>query len=256
MTGATGGKTDPEAGGIGIPGFFAGLPRQFPGSEADTLAALGQLPSLPPSACVAEFACGTGAATLALAARLEAPVLALDPSADFLARLRERAAARGLGDRIEPVVGDLANPPVPDSFLDLLWCEGAAYILGFDAALVRWRACLRPTGFAVVSECSWLVPNPGLQARTFWYAAYPAMRTVLENIERAEGAGYELLATHILPPDRWAAWADSLEGRLDALAARGETLDPAFVRALAREIALYRNTGEEFSAVYYVLARK
>lgn len=236
--------------------FFARLPRQSPGSAEDTLAALGHLPGLPPGARVADFGCGTGAATLTLAERLGGPVLALDSAPGLLARLRQQAAARGLLARIEAVVADMANPPVREASLDLLWSEGAAYLVGFDAALARWRPLLRPTGFAVVSECSWLVPNPGLRSRTFWYAAYPAMRTVLENIERAEGAGYELLATHILPPDRWTEYAASLEQGLADAAARGEAMDPEFARSLAREIALFRDTEEEFSYVFYILARR
>jgi len=236
--------------------FFAQLPRQSPGSAEQTAAALSLLPELSPGARVADLACGTGAATLVLAERLSAQILALDQAPEFLERLEAEAAARGLSDRVETVVGDMANPPVADSSLDLLWCEGAAYILGFDAALARWRSLLKPTGFAVVSECSWLVPTPGLKARSFWYSAYPAMRTVLENIERAEGAGYELLFTHTLPPECWAAYAESMERALAELDAKGEVLEPEFTRALRKEIDLFRNTGEEFSYVYYVLANR
>lgn len=237
--------------------FFAGLPRQSPGSEEQTAAALSLLPELPQNARVADLACGTGAATLVLAERLRAHILALDQAPEFLEKLKEAAAARGLANRIETVVADMASPPVPESSLDLLWCEGAAYILGFDAALARWRDLLKPTGFAVVSECSWLVPNPGIKARTFWYSAYPDMRTVVENIGRAEGVGgYELLFTHIMPPECWAAYAEHLDRALAELTARGEALDPEFTRALRREIELFLNTGEEFSYVYYVLARR
>lgn len=237
--------------------FFAQLPRQSPGSAEQTAAALSHLPDLPSGARVADLACGTGAASLVLAERLNATVLALDQAPEFLERLTADAAARGLSDRVEAVVGDMADPPIAPGSLDLLWCEGAAYILGFDAALARWRDLLKPTGFAVVSECSWLVPNPGIKARTFWYSAYPAMRTVVENMERAEGVGgYELLSTHTLPPACWAAYADSMERALSDLSAHGETLDPEFARSLRKEIELFRDTGEEFSYVYYVLARK
>lgn len=237
--------------------FFAGLPRQSPGSEEQTAAALSLLPELPQNARVADLACGTGAATLVLAEHLGTSILALDQTPEFLEKLMQDAAMRGLSERIETIVGDMANPPIPDGSLDLLWCEGAAYILGFDAALARWRDLLKSTGFAVVSECSWLVPNPGIKARSFWYSAYPAMRTVLENIERVEGiGGYELLFTHTLPPACWATYAQSMEGALAELSARGEALDPEITRALHKEIELFRNTGEEFSYVYYVLGRR
>ena len=237
--------------------FFASLPRQSPGSAEQTAAALSLLPELPRHARVADLACGTGGATLVLAERLEANILALDQTPEFLEKLRQAATERGLSERIETIAGDFANPPIPDGSLDLLWCEGAAYILGFDAALARWRDLLKPTGFAVISECSWLVPNPGIKARTFWYSAYPAMRTVLENIERVEGVGgYELLFTHALPPSCWAAYAESMDRALADLSARGEALDPEFARALRKEIELFRNTGEEFSYVYYILGRR
>ena len=237
--------------------FFAQLPRQSPGSAAQTAKALALLPELPQNASVADLGCGTGAATLVLAERLRTPVLAVDQTPEFLEKLNQSAIERGLGELVEAVVGDIANPPVPDGALDLLWSEGAAYILGFDAALARWRSLLKPTGFAVVSECSWLVPNPGIKARTFWYAAYPSMRTVLENIERAEGVGgYELLYTHVLPPECWAAYAQSLERALGELEARGETLEREVMQALRKEIELFRDTREEFSYVYYILARR
>ncbi|HLU92314.1 MAG TPA: methyltransferase domain-containing protein [Pedomonas sp.] len=246
----------PHASNASILSFFAQLPRQSPGSAAHTAAALGLLPAFAPGVRVADLGCGTGASTLVLAERLEGHILALDQAPEFLERLRQEAAARGVLERVEAVVGDMANPPVADGSLDLLWCEGAAYILGFDAALARWRSLLKPTGFAVVSECSWLVPNPGLKARTFWYSAYPAMRTVLENIERVEGAGYELLFTHTLPPECWAAYAESMDRALADLAAKGEALEPEFTRALRKEIDLFRHTGEEFSYVYYILGNR
>lgn len=237
--------------------FFAQLPRQSPGSAEQTAAALSLVPELPANPRVADLGCGTGAATLVLAERLNAPVVAVDQTPEFLEALQAEAARRGLSGRVEAVAGDMANPPVPDGSLDLLWSEGAAYILGFDAALARWRSLLKPTGFAVVSECSWLVPNPGIKARTFWYSAYPAMRTVLENIERAEGVGgYELLFTHIMPPECWVAYADSLESGLERLAAEGQSLDAEFAKQLRKEIALFRDTGGEFSYVYYVLGTR
>lgn len=236
-----------------ISAFFAGLPRQSPGSDADTLAALALVPELPPAPRVADLACGTGAATLLLAERLQAPVTAIDQSRLFLAQLAQEATLRGLGDLVSPVLGDMAVPPIAEESLDLLWCEGAAYLLGFDAALVRWRNLLRPGGYAVVSECCWLTKNPSLQARTFWYAAYPAMRTVEENTERAAGAGYSVLATHAVSAECWRAFADSLE---HALMVRDKQIDPDLARLIRKEIAAFRGPPGEFTYVFYVLQRR
>ena len=41
------------------------------------------------------------------------------------------------GIRVSVVAGeaDMADPPFPDGSFDLVWSEGAVYLMGFDAAL-------------------------------------------------------------------------------------------------------------------------
>jgi hypothetical protein len=52
-----------------------------------------------------------------------------------------------------------AYPPrtrveLPPGSVDLLWSEGAIYLLGFEDGLRRFRPCLAPGGLAAVTECS------------------------------------------------------------------------------------------------------
>ncbi|HXA62216.1 MAG TPA: methyltransferase domain-containing protein [Streptosporangiaceae bacterium] len=57
---------------------------------------------------IVDLGCGTGAGTFALLARFpEAEVTALDASAGHLRRLRERAEALGVADRVRTVPADL-----------------------------------------------------------------------------------------------------------------------------------------------------
>jgi hypothetical protein len=57
----------------------------------------------------------------------------------------ERAVAdRGLGDRIRPVVADMADPGVPPESFDLVWSEGALHNVGIEKAVGVCRLPLRP----------------------------------------------------------------------------------------------------------------
>lgn len=136
--------------------MFGDLPRQGPGSDATTRAALARVrPLLPPAPRVADFACGTGRASLVLAEDLAVPVTAFDIRPDYLRRLTRAAAARGLGDRIHPLCADLAAPPFAPAQLDLIWCEGAAFVLGAERSCRQWAPLLRPGGWLAFSDMVW-----------------------------------------------------------------------------------------------------
>ena len=123
--------------------FYEGVLRKGPGSEASTLKALSMLVGLPPNPRIVDFGCGAGDASLVLARVTQGHVTAVDIHQPFLDQLEARAAREGLTDRITTVQADMAVPPFPDGSFDLVWSEGAAYIVGFEQSLNRWRRLLR-----------------------------------------------------------------------------------------------------------------
>jgi cyclopropane fatty-acyl-phospholipid synthase-like methyltransferase len=74
---------------------------------------------LPPAARVLELAAGASGSALALAAA-GARVTAVDVSDVALAQLAQEAAARGLADRIAPIVADLDTWSPPPAAFDLV----------------------------------------------------------------------------------------------------------------------------------------
>lgn len=234
--------------------FFAGLPRQGPGSDADTGAMLECVRDhLPPDPVVADLGCGTGGSTLLLAERLRAPVTAVERVPAFCARLRATAAARGLAPLVRVQEADMLDPPIPDGSLDLLWSEGAAYAVGFAEALRRWRRLLRPGGLCVVSECCWLAEERPEAVRRFWSEAYPAMTTLAGCAERARAAGYRVEATRVLSAAAWngyyAAIADALDG------APGRSVGRDVRDALLTERAVFEASRGSYGYVFFVLRR-
>ena len=172
--------------------LFETLPRQGPGSDACTREALRRLPALPAAPRVLDLGCGAGASTLVLAATLRTRVIAVDIHQPFLDQLRATAQARGLAPLIETRCADMRAPGVPPGSVDLLWSEGALYLLGFEQGLRLWRPLLAPGGCLVVSECSWLCAEPPAEAAAFFGAGYPGMAGIGENLERARAAGFDV----------------------------------------------------------------
>ena len=236
-----------------------GLPRNGPGSDAITLEALRLLEPLAPHPRVLDIGCGGGRSTLALARALGpgAAVTGVEVHQPFLARLRRAAEAEGVAARVstrEESMDSLSDAPAS---VDLLWSEGATYIIGFERALALWRPLLAQGGRAAVSECSWLTSSPPDEAAAFFARGYPAMGTVVEDVARAERAGYRVLGTFLFPREAW--WAEYYGPMLVRISELRESArsDPALATAIAeaeREIALHRRFGASYGYVFYLLA--
>ncbi|MFB9839611.1 class I SAM-dependent methyltransferase [Actinoallomurus acaciae] len=99
---------------------------------------------------IADVACGSGAAALAMArtrSRAATPVLAVDLSAGMITAGRARAARLGRGHAVDWRVGPAVSLPVADAVLDLVVCASSLHFLGVRA-LPDWRRALRPGGRA------------------------------------------------------------------------------------------------------------
>ena len=228
-----------------------GLPREAPGSEETTALLLQLVGGLPEEPRIVDIGCGTGPAALPLAAATGGEVVAVDTYEPFLQRLRARAATSGLGERVRPLVAPMDDLPLPDGAADLVWSEGAAYIMGFDAALRSWRRLLAPGGALVLTEAEWTTTDPSPRAREFWDAGYPAMRTTAENVAAAQRAGYTVQAVYLLPDSDWDAYYRPLAHRIGLL--RDDGADPAALDEVGREIAVREEFGTEYGYTAYVL---
>lgn len=227
--------------------LHAGLARKGPGSEASTLRALEVCRShLTLQPAVADFGCGAGASALLLARELQVSIQALDLAPSFLDELEARAAEHGLAHLIRTLEADFAVPPFAPGSLDLLWCEGAAYLLGFAQALEAWRPLLRPGGLLALTDAVWLVEEPPEAPRRPWGQWYPSMGTVASQTALARRLGFEVLATFVLPEADWWAYYEPLWER--CVAAR-EGAD-AGTRGVIAETALERDLLRRFPGVY------
>ena len=152
-----------------------GLPRQGPGSDAVTARALSCCVGMPRHPQVLDIGCGPGRQTVTLAKSITGRITAVDLHREYLEELAALAADEGVRNRIEIVCADMNELPFAAESFDLLWSEGAAYIMGFAQALTAWRPLLRPGGCVAVSEIVWLRPEPPPALSQFFAEEYPAM---------------------------------------------------------------------------------
>lgn len=234
-----------------------GLPRNGPGSRASTEAAFALLPPLPEKPEIADLGCGQGASTFELLRLTNGRVTAVDLFEPFLDKLNARAEEKGVSEaRLVVTRGDMEALSFKDESFDLIWSEGAIYLLGLEHGLETWRRFLKPGGCVAVSECTWLTATPSPEARAFWDAAYPTMGTVASNCEALTRAGYELLGTHVLPAEDW--WRDYYTPMRKRIAEMRDAWGEAAEEVLANEeaeIALLENNPGQYSYVFYVMRR-
>lgn len=240
--------------------FHQGLLRKGPGTDAATADAFRRVePLLPPAPAILDVGCGAGAQTLVLAAMTPGTVVAVDSYPPFVEELRAHVEARGLSGRVTARVGDMKALDLPPASFDLVWCEGALFVLGFEEGLRTLRPLLRGPGVVVVSEAAWLRPLEEIPAevRAFWADGYPAITDVEGNLALARRAGFAPVAHFTLPAEGWAAYVDPLERRMEeVLAAHPEDPDAEeAARSERREFAMFREHLRWFGYEFFLLRR-
>lgn len=236
-----------------------GLPRQGPGTDATTLAALELCVDLPERARVLDIGCGPGMQTLAIARSRNAHVVAVDVEEAFLAQLNKSARANALADRITTRALDMNDLPFDDGQFDLVLSEGAAYIMGFAAALRKWRRLLGPGGYLMVSELCWITQPPPRPVAEFFNTAYPPMTDIESQLAEIAAHGYEVVR-HLAVPDEgwWTHYYTPLEKKLPSLRSR-YAHDPAaceLIDETQREIDMRRRYSDTYGYEYFVARLK
>lgn len=231
------------------------LPREGPGDDASTLRALAMCAELPVHPDVLDVGCGPGMQTVALADATGGIVTAVDLHEAFLDQLRERAAEAGVRERILAMRGDMTDLPFGRHSFDLIWCEGAVYIMGVSEALSSWRECLRPGGYIVFSELTWLVEDVPAAAWGFFTHAYPGVRDIAGNLARIRAADYEVVGHFTLPAESWwTYYGTPLEARIPALRERyaGDEAALAVIEEVIDEHAIRRAYPDSYGYEFYV----
>lgn len=235
--------------------FYEGLDRKGPGSYAETYRALQLCTELPAEPRILDIGCGSGNNAVDLAKMSAATITAIDIYEPFLQEARERAHAAGVANQVVMQKEDMAKLPFKAEEFDIIWSEGASYIMGFDAALTYWKQFVKPKGYLVISEAVWLREDNPEELQSFWKEAYPAMRNTEKNIIAIKEKSYTLVGNFVIPESDWNRFYDELELHVQGLppALLKEPYAEDILALIHREIQLYRRFRGHYGYEFYVI---
>lgn len=234
----------------------SGLPREGPGDNESTKKAYLMLDGLPEKPRILDIGCGPGMQTITLAKLSKGRIDAVDNHQPFLDYLKKRAVEEGVSEKIKAVNGNMFALNYEDGSFDLIWSEGAIYIIGFEKGLREWRKLLTDKGYLVVSELSWLKSNPPEDVKKFFAEGYPGIKTISENLETIRKADYRIINHFVLPKESW--WTNYytlIEAKIPSIKLKykngKEALDILAVEEL--EINMFRKYSDYYGYVFYVM---
>ena len=235
------------------------MERQGPGGQAETRMALA-LSGLKPCSDlkIADIGCGSGASALLLAQKLDASVTAVDFAPAFVERLEDAARKAGLEERITAMIASMDALPFHHEEFDAIWSEGAAYNMGFEAAIRAWRPFLKPAGILAISELTWLSGRRPADLQAHWEREYPEVDTASAKIAILEKYGFSPLGYFVLPEHCWLDnYYRPLQRRFAAFVERHANCDQAraLVDSQKAEITLYERN-KAYVGYGFFIARK
>lgn len=247
--------------------FDSSLPRLAPGDDASTKKAFDLLMSAkgqgkadrdPTHLSILDIGCGNGAQTIALAKHVDGTIVAVDNHRPYLAELERRAAAAGISDKIEPRLKNMRDLGPADGPFDLIWSEGALYIMGFIEGLAACHDLLVPGGLLAASELCWLRPDPPEACRQFFACEYPAMADVDANLAAIQSSGYKRVGHFTLPESAWwHSYYTPLEDRLNLFREKNAA-DPQrieIINDIQMEIEQYRRFYRYYGYVFFLMQK-
>ncbi|WP_425449407.1 class I SAM-dependent methyltransferase [Dethiothermospora halolimnae] len=234
------------------------IPREGPGDNDSTRQALSMLKDIPNNPTILDIGCGPGMQTIEIAKNLNGKITGIDINKSFLNRLKKAAKDKNLSDKVETKEMSMFSLEFEENTFDVIWSEGAIYIIGFEKGIKEWKKHIKTGGYLVVSELSWLREDRPKEIEDFWKSNYPSMKGIGDNIKVIEKSGYQSIGHFIIPEKGW--WQDyynPLIKRINELRKKYINNKEANDRmdSTEEEIELYKKYSEYYGYVFYIMKK-
>ena len=236
--------------------FHKDADRQGPGSSKETIKALELIDiSKGDKLKIADIGCGSGAQTITLAKSIDGQITAVDLFPEFLGKLNSKAKEQGLQDKITTLEKAMEDLPFDNEEFDIIWSEGAIYIMGFEAGIKKWKDYLKPGGYIAVSEITWITNSRPDEIEEHWNNEYPEIDTASNKIKILEENGFSPVGYFILPESSWIDnYYQPIEERIDDFLKKHSYSEIAksIVDGEREEIRKYKKYKDFFSYGFYI----
>lgn len=101
---------------------------------------------------ILDVGCGTGIPTIELAKLSKGHVTGIDIDEDSLKILKRKIKDFGLKNQISVIKESITKMDFPKERFDIIWSEGAVFVIGFGNSIKNWRLYLKPNGFLVLHD--------------------------------------------------------------------------------------------------------
>jgi SAM-dependent methyltransferase len=237
--------------------LYGSLPRAGPGDNDSTRKAYSMIEDIPPEPKILDVGCGPGVQTIEIARLSGGVVVALDLMPQMIARVKKAAAEQGLSDKIETVHMDMKKMDFASESFDLIWSEGAIYLMGFKNGLKKMRAFLKPGGYVAVTEAVWLNPGPPEEVVKFW-EAYPDISSIDKKLRVIADLGYQEVGHFVIPDTSWTGpYYEPLEKRANELEMAWKKIPVAMevIHEARLEIEMFKKHHEYYGYCFFILKK-
>ena len=197
--------------------LFSGLPRGGPGDIKSTRKAFSYLKNLPSEPFILDIGCGYGIQTLELARISKGKIIALDNYQPFLDILMQNAKKGGFDNRIIPKNQSMLEMDFKNDTFDIIWSEGALFVMGFRNGLKKCNQLLKNKGYFAVSEAVLLLSNLPKPLKEFWDEVYPDIKDIKRNISLIKDEGFNVLSHFTLPKSCWIDFYSRMDKQIEEL---------------------------------------
>lgn len=233
---------------------YKDLDRLSPGSDDTTLKAIDKIDVGDKETLnILDIGCGVGSSTMLLANYFKnAEVEAIDLFKHYLDVLDEKISKNDLGSRVFTYKMDMNDLDFANEELDIVFAEASAEIIGFKRALKEWKRLLKPEGYLIISDVSW-IQKPSSNSVKFWKNIYDEVDLIENKIKQIKNEDYEFIDYVIVPKDDWNSYYNKLEKNLNKLSSDKSAKD--FVGQIKKEINHYRQNSDDYSYVFYIMRK-
>ena len=183
--------------------FHKGIKRKGPGNDEQSKKALDHIPELPDTAKIMDIGRATGTQTIFLVNNTKAHITSIDIVPVFLEELKKKVRENQLSKRVTVRLQSMDKLDYTDNTFDLFWSENSIHHIGFSRGLREWYRYIKPGGYIVVSDLSWLTEKRPKELESYWYSIAKGIDTIENKIAVMQELGYELLGHFILPDECW-----------------------------------------------------